>query len=80
MEATDFLETTFNVAPDSIDNGIVDAVIAGVDLEQAQRDMESYLAFTPGSIDTESITIRPDHIEGSDMDCVQIIIKTGYGE
>ena len=76
-EALEFLETTFNTGPDSICTGMVDATIAGVDVAQASADLESYLSIIAALIDPDSITIMRDVIDGSDMDAVRIIIKTG---
>lgn len=78
-EALDFIETAFNVGADGIAAGLVDVTVAGLDVDQAQTDLESYLAMVPGQIDPDSIQIHIDHVEDSDMPCVKIIIKTGEG-
>ena len=75
-EALEFLETTFNTGPDSMCTGLIEATIAGVDVDRARTDLESYLSIIAAPIDPDSITIRRDVIEGSDMDAVAITIKT----
>lgn len=75
-EALEFLETTFNVSPDMMTCGLIEATVAGIDREQAQRDLESWLAIIAAPIDPDSITIMRDVVEDSDMDAVSIVIKT----
>lgn len=77
QEALDFIETAFNCGPDGIAPGLIDATVAGIDVEQAQTDLESYLSIVPALIDPDSIQIHADRIEDSDMAAVRIIIKTG---
>lgn len=78
-EALDFIETAFNVGPETITSGLVDAYIAGIDTDQARADLESYLAMVPAQIDPASIDINPDRLEDDDMACVHIVIRTGEG-
>jgi hypothetical protein len=76
-EALEVLETTFNCGPDAIESGSIEATVAGVDVQSAKADVESYLAFIAAEIDPDSITITRDEIEGSSLDCALIFIKTG---
>lgn len=78
-EALDFIETAFNVGPDTITSGLVDAFVAGIDADQARTDLESYLAMVPAEIDPASINISPDRLDDNDMSCVHIVIRTGDG-
>lgn len=74
-EAVELLETAFNVAPDSDNESMVEAFVAGIRDDQALDDVNSYIAILPVEIDTDSIKIRPDRLEGSGMDCVFIQIS-----
>lgn len=78
-EALAFIETAFNVGPDGIADGLIDATVADMDVERAQTDLESYLSFVPAEIDPDSIEIHSDRMDDSDMPAVRIIIKTGIG-
>lgn len=75
-EALEFLETTFNVGPEAICTGLIEATVAGTDVESATRDLESYLSIIASEIDPDTIRIRSDVVEGADMDAVSIHIKT----
>lgn len=74
-EATELLDMVFNVAPDSDGPTQVEAFIAGIRDDQAQQDVNSYLALLTSQIDPDSIEIKADKLDGADMDCAFIKIK-----
>jgi hypothetical protein len=76
-EAWEMIETTFDVSPDTITQGLLEVFVAEMSVDQAQRDVFSYLSVIAATIDPDSITIHPDEIEGSGLDCCRIVIKTG---
>lgn len=76
LEAILSIYEVFESAPDNCNGGIVEAFIADWSADRAQRDMESYVSNLDASIDMDTITIRPDRIDGSDMDAFHITIKT----
>lgn len=76
-EAIEAIETIWETGPDFIMAGLVEATVVDVSVQQARSDVDSYLAAIAGAIDPDSITIRRDEIEGSDMDAVTVSIKTG---
>lgn len=78
-EALEFIETAFNVGPDGIETGMIDATVADMDVERAQMDLESYLGIIAADIDPDSIQIVADRMDDSNMPVVRIIIKTGDG-
>lgn len=75
-EATEFMEQAFNVSPEIMSDGLMEATIAGVGPEDARRDLESYVAFLVDGFDPASVEFHPDTVEGSDMDAVRIVIRT----
>ena len=75
-EAIEMIETTFDVGPDTITTGLLEVFVADMSVAQARLDLFSYLSVIAASIDPDSITIHRDEIEGSDMDCCRIVIKT----
>jgi hypothetical protein len=79
-EALEMIETTFDVSPDVIATGLLEVFVADISVSQAHLDLSSYLSVIAASIDPDSITIHRDEIDGSDMDCCRIVIKTGEAE
>jgi len=75
-EAIEMIETTFDVSPDTITTGLLEVFVADMSVAQARADLSSYLSVIASSIDPDSITIHRDEIDGSDMDCCRIVIKT----
>lgn len=76
-EAIEMIETTFDVGPDVITTGLLEVFVADMSVVRARLDLFSYLSVIAASIDPDSITINRDEIDGSDMDCCRIVIKTG---
>ena len=76
MEATDLIETVFEVGPDAIQTGLVEVTVGDMQVGQARADIESYLATVPGDIDPDTITIIPDVVEGSSIPAVIIHVRT----
>ena len=76
MEATDLIETVFEVGPDAIQTGLVEVTVGDMQVGQARADIESYLATVPGDIDPDTITIIPDVVEGSTIPAVVIHVRT----
>jgi len=74
-EAVELLEQAFNVAPDAETETYVEAFVAGISDDRALQDVCSYIAIIASEIDADSIEIKPDSIEGSDMECVYIKIR-----
>lgn len=75
-EAIEMIETTFDVGPDCITQGLLEVLVADMSVSQARLDLFSYLSVIAATIDPDSITIHRDEIDGSDMDCCRIVIKT----
>ena len=76
-EALEMIETTFDVSPDSITQGLLEVFVAEMSVDQALVDLSSYLSVIAATIDPDSIEIHHDEIEGSGLDCCRIVIKTG---
>jgi hypothetical protein len=76
-EALEMVETTFDVSPETISLGLLEVFVAEMSVDQAQMDLSSYLSVIAASIDPDSIEVHYDQIDGSDMDCCRIVIKTG---
>ena len=74
-EATELLETAFNVTGDDMGN-TVSATLLDMDETRAWADVESYLAMIPREIDPSSIQIRGDMVDET-IDAVTITIFTG---
>lgn len=75
-EAAEMIETVFEQGVDTIGTGIVSATVGDMDVSTAQKEIDGYMHIVPGDIDPDSITILRDVVEGSDIDCVAITIKT----
>lgn len=73
-EAIGLLDIMFNVSPEDENSPTIEAFIAGVRDDEAQTDVNSFISIMPDAIDADSITIRPDTIDGSDLDCTHIKI------
>lgn len=76
-EALEMIETAFDVSPDTITMGLLEVFVADMSVTQARLDLSSYLSLIAASIDPDTIDVRFDQIDGSDMDCCRIIIRTG---
>jgi hypothetical protein len=76
-EALEMIETTFDVSPDTITQGLLEVFVAEMSVDQARLDLSSYLSVIAATIDPDSIEIHHDEIEGSGLDCCRIVIKTG---
>lgn len=75
-EAIGLIETVFEQGVDGICTGLIDATICDMDVDRARSDVASFLAGIESEIDADSIEIRPDHSDETDMPMVSIIIKT----
>lgn len=75
-EAVELLEQCFEASPDAVNPGLVEIYIAGIDIERARTDIESYLAFIPNDYDPDTITITPDQDDETNLDMVRIMIRT----
>ena len=76
-EALEMIETTFDVSPDTITQGLLEVFVADMSVHQAQLDLSSYLSVIAATIDPETIQIHYDAIDGADLDCCRIVIRTG---
>jgi hypothetical protein len=76
-EALEMVETTFDVSPETISLGLLEVFVADMSVHQAQLDLSSYLSVIAATIDPDTIQIHYDAIDGSDMDCCRIVIRTG---
>lgn len=75
-EAVELLETGFLTTPE-IDGDTVSEVVAGINVHEATRVVESYLSLMTGQIDPDSVTVEPDTLDDApDMDAAIITIKT----
>jgi hypothetical protein len=79
-EAIEMIETTWDCAPDTIGSGLIEAFIPEISTVQARQDVDSFLAVIASEIEPASITIHRDEIEGSDMQCARIVVRTGEAE
>jgi hypothetical protein len=75
-EALEMIETTWDCAADAICVGLVEATIPDLTTVQARQDVEAFLSVIASEIDPASIDIHRDEIDGSDLDCVRIVIRT----
>ncbi|PZQ99177.1 MAG: hypothetical protein DI533_00265 [Cereibacter sphaeroides] len=75
-EAEEFIGTTFNTVPELSERWITEVTVVDVSVKQAEADRDSFLSIIASPIDPESIVITPDQIEGSDLECVRIVIRT----
>ena len=76
-EALEMVETTFDVSPDTITQGLLEVFVADMSVAQARLDLSSYLSVIAATIDPDSIEVHYDQLDGADMDCCRIVIKTG---
>jgi hypothetical protein len=76
-EALEMIETTWDCAADAICVGLVEATIPELTTVQAREDVAKYLDIIASEIDPDSISIHRDEIDGSDLDCVRVVIRTG---
>jgi len=74
-EACEFVES-YDITPDIVATGLVNAIIADLDAQTARSDIESFISGISEDIDPDSYEIVPDHIDGADLDCVSITIRT----
>jgi hypothetical protein len=74
VEAIELLDQAFNVAPDNDSATSVEAFVAGISDDRAVQDVKSYIALMSADIDADCIDIKPDSMDGSDMECVYIKI------
>ncbi|MGL6209701.1 MAG: hypothetical protein ACRC14_07730 [Paracoccaceae bacterium] len=75
-EALIFLEQAFNIGPDMVSTGMVEAIVAGSDAQDAAEALDAYCKAEIGEIEPDSVTFRADRTYDGDMTAVQIIIKT----
>lgn len=75
-EALELIETAWSTGPDLIGTGMVEVTVTEVDAEQTVLDAAAFAEFICIDLDMDSITVRPDRIEGSGLDAVTISIKT----
>ena len=76
-EALEMLCEVFNVEPDADGPKEIEALVAGICSNRAQQDVNSYLAMLPIEVDPDSIQIKHDTLDGSDIDCAFIKIILG---
>jgi hypothetical protein len=80
IEITEFLEDTWGIDTTQIaftgSNFEIDLI--GTTKEQAQRDIESYIAALDADIDMATITITEDQMDDPRVDLVSIIMRTQY--
>ena len=75
-EAVATLYEVFEVAPDTVNGGLADAFMWGMDADTARRRMDAYLDTQAPEIDAATVEITPDTTDDSDTDCCRIIIRT----
>lgn len=75
LEAIEFFDTCFNIAPDNLGRGRFQATVVDVEDDDARSDWESYLAILPGDIDRDAAEFKPHSVMG--LEAVTITISTG---
>lgn len=75
-EAVDLFEDAFETEPETTSAGIVEATIWNTTVEQAQADIDSFLAWIAADVDPTSIEIKPDHCDEDDSPAARIIVRT----
>lgn len=75
-EAFDMFEDAFETEPEATSAGIVEATIWNTTVEQAQADIDSFLAWIAADVDPTSIEIKPDHCDEDDSPAARIIVRT----
>ncbi len=74
VEALTLIADAWNSDPDSYTEGLVEATVVPLSVEQARADVDSYLARIDDQIDPDSIEIIADRLEDSDLCATRIII------
>lgn len=75
-EALSLIEEVWEIEPDLISTGLIEAFVGDTDVGTATMDLESWLAGDHDDIDLSSISITPDVVEGTNLSAVKITIKT----
>lgn len=75
FEALELLDTAWNAAPEAISDTQIEVTLGDYDAEQVNADICSYLAFLDVTIDPDSLSITPDHVEGSSIPATTLVIK-----
>lgn len=75
FEALELLETAWNAAPEAASDTQIEVTLGDMGVDQVNADIESYLAFLDVTIDPDSLSITPDHVEGSSIPATTLIIQ-----
>jgi len=75
-EAISLISDIWDIEPDLIATGLIEAYVGDTDVGTATVDLESWLAGDHDDIDLDSISITPDVVEGTNLSAVKITIKT----
>jgi hypothetical protein len=75
-EAVYLFEDAFETEPETIFAGIVEVTIWNTTVEQAQADIDSFLAWIAADVDPTSIEVKPDHCDEDDSPAARIIVRT----
>ena len=75
-EALSLINDIWEIEPDLISPGLIEAYVGDTDVGTATVDLESWLAGDQDDIDLDSIIITPDVVEGTNLSAVKIVIKT----
>ena len=78
-QALDFIESTFDTAPDSISADVVEVTIYDMTVEQVRADMDSFMAFIGASFDEKSISVTADQVEDASVPATRIVIMVEGG-
>jgi hypothetical protein len=74
-EAVSMIEATFETEPEMAAD-IVEATVWNMTVDQAQADIDSFLAWIAQDIDPASIEVKPDHCDEDDSPAARIIVRT----
>lgn len=74
-EATAMVQSVFQMEPEEVFADRVEVTVWNYSAEQAQADLDSFIAWINTDIDPESIKVSPDRCDDPDSPAAKIVVR-----